>query len=301
MNNEPPAPSSGSPRPLLHGVDWAVQAGVAAEVMVGTRQRARQRRQRRVAVFAAFCVLVVGGIGSVSYFSRPTKPAAITETSAMLVVPSRQTLPDGTIMELKDGARASVAYGATERRIRLEEGEAYFQVTKDSLRPFIVATGALEVRAVGTSFSVQRDSEQVAVMVTSGLVALDRAVVGGARPETADSLALLDAGKRARIDLSHATSAPHIEQIPEAMITQQLAWRIPRLEFTRTPLREAIAMINQHSATRLALDDPALGDVQISGLLRVDRVETLLPLLQTEYGIVAERQVDGNVMLRRSR
>jgi hypothetical protein len=43
---------------------------------------------------------------------------------------------------------------------------------------------------------------------------------------------------------------------------------MPRLDFSGTPLAEAIAIIGRHSGVRLMLGDPALGKVQVSGVLR---------------------------------
>ena len=63
MNNQRPADSFSSDRPLLHGVDWAVQAGVTEEVMRGARGRARRRRQQRLALATVAGGLMMGSGG----------------------------------------------------------------------------------------------------------------------------------------------------------------------------------------------------------------------------------------------
>jgi transmembrane sensor len=93
---------------------------------------------------------------------------------------------------------------------------------------------------------------------------------------------------------------PVVEILSSAEIAQRLAWRVPRLEFTRTPLAEAVPMINQHSTIKLSLADEALGRVLISGLLRVDNIETLFRLLELEHGIKAERRGVNDVVLSRN-
>jgi transmembrane sensor len=82
---------------------------------------------------------------------------------------------------------------------------------------------------------------------------------------------------------------------------RRLAWRTPRLEFSSTPLAEAIPMINEHSAVKLSLDDPALGSLRISGLLRADNVESLFRLLEVEHGIRVEQKSPTEVVLRARR
>ena len=45
-----------------------------------------------------------------------------------------------------------VRFQKTERAVKLDRGEAWFQVAKDRARPFVVAAGGIRVQAVGTAF-----------------------------------------------------------------------------------------------------------------------------------------------------
>ena len=65
----------------------------------------------------------------------------------------RVSLPDGTSVCLQYGA--SLSFSETDG-MRLAElsGEAYFDVARDSIRPFVVKTDALDLRVLGTAFSV---------------------------------------------------------------------------------------------------------------------------------------------------
>lgn len=82
---------------------------------------------------------------------------------------SRQ-LADGSVARLKEGAEIVEEFSAHERRIRLVRGEAYFKVTKDPSRPFLVQIGDITVRAVGTAFSIRYTVRDVDVWVTEGTV-----------------------------------------------------------------------------------------------------------------------------------
>ena len=77
-------------------------------------------------------------------------------------------LSDGTMVYVNAATRLRypVAFAGNERRVRLE-GEAYFEVARDSARPFYVEAGDLRVRVYGTSFNVntQREGETQAVLV----------------------------------------------------------------------------------------------------------------------------------------
>jgi transmembrane sensor len=304
MNSLPPSSSPSDGRPLLHGVDWAVRAGATDAVMRGVRRRVRRRRQQRLALTGAIGAGLLGVVAWFSFGARPGALGDIVVASAKIAMPVRQTLPDGSVVELKARAEISVAYAPGVRRVALLRGEAHFLVMEDKTRPFIVAVGSVEVRAVGTSFSVQRGPAEVEVVVTTGRVAVDR--VAGVKPDDStpatQTIATVDAGSRTLVEVAPTAAAPVIVQpLSAVQMSQRLAWRIPRLEFTRTPLAEVIAMINEHSAIKLALGDPALGRVRISGLLRADNVETLFQLLEVEHGIKADHLGATEVILRPGR
>src|SRR5579864_8221667 len=93
---EPTLPPGSSPRSghLLHGVDWAVEANVAAEVMSATGACLRQRRRRRLAWGGA---LVAVGLLTVAYFSvhRTAAPLGPAPLPAVVDMPEQQVLPDG--------------------------------------------------------------------------------------------------------------------------------------------------------------------------------------------------------------
>ncbi len=69
--------------------------------------------------------------------------------------PERRELPDGSVVDLKPGAEIAVEFTPALRRVTLRAGAAHFAVVKNPARPFVVAVGDVEMRAVGTEYSVQ--------------------------------------------------------------------------------------------------------------------------------------------------
>ncbi len=89
------------------------------------------------------------------------------EAAAEMVEPRIIDVPQGKIWQftLSDSSRVYVNAnsrlvfpenfdGQKERRIHLEYGEAYFEVTKDTEKPFIVSVGKMENTVYGTAFNV---------------------------------------------------------------------------------------------------------------------------------------------------
>jgi ferric-dicitrate binding protein FerR (iron transport regulator) len=88
-----------------------------------------------------------------------------------LFVPAGQrvnlTLADGTVVWLNARSRLTypAAFVGKERRVSIE-GEAYFEVAKDRDRPFIVSSGGIEMKVLGTAFNVSGYSGENVVRVS---------------------------------------------------------------------------------------------------------------------------------------
>ena len=83
-------------------------------------------------------------------------------------------LADGTKVWVNAATeiRYPVKFVGKERRVWLE-GEAYFEVTKDATRPFIVEANGMEVKVYGTRFNVNtRRDDQIQTTLVEGSVSV---------------------------------------------------------------------------------------------------------------------------------
>ncbi|MGH7944041.1 MAG: FecR family protein [Opitutaceae bacterium] len=288
-------------------LDRPIHSGQADLLLARLEARAATRRRRRLgAAVTGIAVLFVAA--TFLQWHRMPSPAQPEARRAVVHLPEQQMLPDGSVVELRPGAEVAVDYGGTLRRVTLVKGEAHFLVTKNSDRAFVVAVGGVEVRAVGTSFAVQRGQTAIELIVIEGSVAVDN--VAGSSSSTGDgqpaaiasanndrmaepqTLATVDAGRRMVVELSARPSAsPPIAMSPEEM-TGRLAWRATRLEFSDLPLREAVALMNRYNKVQFVIEDAALARLGISGLFRADNIDTFVRLLEGTCGIAAERSGD---------
>jgi transmembrane sensor len=218
-------------------------------------------------------------------------PVAVPE----LPPPCEQlALADGTVVELNRGAEIAVEFSAAERRVRLLRGEASFAVTKDTARPFIVAAGALEVRAVGTAFNVRRDATAVEVLVTEGLVQVAPSMVRAVVSEPV----LVGAG--AQVVVAAVTpDEPAVRILSAPELEERLAWQSRLLEFDDAPLGEIVAAFNRRNPVRLVVDDPGLAAQRMTATFRSDNVESFVRLLEANYGISVKAHPNGEIRLGR--
>lgn len=302
---EPPGPAA---ERGFDALAWAVSSGTAEAVIDNLNRKARRRRRWTAGAAAAVTLIVTGLMWPRVERIRPAgMPAG---PSASVSLPAKRILSDGTTVALRHGAEVAVEFSATQRRVVLVRGEAHFDVASNPSWPFVVAAGAgLEVRAVGTAFSVARDEARVDVLVTEGRVRIDKPASGAAAnagsagqavAPAMETIVALEAGKRVSIATIVAPGAgmPEVFDVSEDERDRRLAWRVPRLEFSGTPLREAIAMFRQYGGVRLTLD-PALAELQMSGALSADDVDSFLLLLKHEFGIAAQTRADGTIALHR--
>lgn len=290
-------PRSANTRATEDALHWMQSAHAETALVAEVARKIRVRRRRRTAIIAGASVVAMS-VGLWFFTGANRNLGALTPPLATAIVtePRRQTLPDGSVVFLRAGAEIAADFSATTRRVALRRGEAHFDVVKDPARPFIVSTSGVDVRAVGTAFSVSLGGPAVEVLVTHGR---------GAVEPTDHVSAFVDVGQRARVP--SAGAAAEVRVLSSAELAQAVAWRAPQIEFSRTPLAEAVALIN----ARLSLAgqphitaDPAdarLSELRLSGFLAADNAEGFLLLLESNFGIRADRSGTDVIVLRATR
>jgi transmembrane sensor len=243
----------------------------------------------RIAALAAAAALVVGLFVHHSVRPRDSAVAQQVLPPALPAPCEQRTLPDGSHVELNRGARLQAAFTATERRVRLENGEASFMVAKDPSRPFVVEGEGVEARAVGTVFHVRLAAGLAEVLVTEGVV----------RVASPHSAAVALAAKQ-RVVVARNSSAPvRVETVSDAEIARTLAWQPQMLDFDDTPLSAVVADFNRHNPIRLVITDAAIAGLRMNGLFRSDNVAGFARLLAKNYGIRFERGASPEIVVLR--
>lgn len=88
-------------------------------------------------------------------------------TAAAFGQKSHLILPDGTQVWLNSGSEISYsdAFGKKDRNVLLT-GEAYFEVTKNAHKPFLVKAGEEVVKVLGTRFNIKAYSDETEIETT---------------------------------------------------------------------------------------------------------------------------------------
>jgi transmembrane sensor len=199
-------------------------------------------------------------------------------------------LDDGSTIQLNTGSEAVYRLTAAERRVELKMGEAFFDVAKDSRRPFIVRAGKTEVRVLGTQFSVRQIGDRVDVVVKEGRVSVTQ--VPQATSSTTPPMVELVPG-----NLAHVESQAQAVRISTVDLNQALSWRAGIASFDSTPLEDAVAELNRYGKTPFVIEDQSLREVRISGQFRVGDVESIRFMLRESFGVESSPS-EGKIQLR---
>lgn len=273
---------------------WAASAGTAVRVAALARAQARRRDRRRTFALASAGALLILVAARFAWGPSIVPAAANSPSSAIVAAPPTQLLPDGSLVALRDEARIASAFTIETRAVVLERGEAHFQVAHQAERPFVVTTRGVRVRAIGTAFSVRTSDDGVEILVNEGRVAVEREGDHPAAPRVE-----LAAGTRIEMPALATAEPPRPLPVSAAEMSGRLAWRVPRIDLSATPLAEALPLFNRYSRVRLTLEDPALGSLQLSGMLRPDTPDSLLRVLKNDFGIEAVPAGENHLLLRR--
>jgi transmembrane sensor len=184
---------------------------------------------------------------------------------------SERRLPDGSVLHLNTDTRITVRYSRSERFVKLEHGEALFEVVPQATRPFRVAAGTTNVVAIGTAFAVRQEPGSTLVTVVRGRVAVGTAYGAPVQVNQGYAVRVLAGqppGAVGPVDLSQAT-----------------AWLHRQIVFESEPLAAVAIEFNRYSAVPIEIESPALRTLPVSGVFSVDDTETFLDFLRSLEGV----------------
>jgi transmembrane sensor len=186
-------------------------------------------------------------------------------------------LDDGSRMAMNSDTRVRVTCCEFERRVRLERGEAYFEVARDGSLPFIVVAGEHQVTALGTAFVVRHDARRTAVTLVEGKVGVRQQP--GSSPATGIPAIVLSPGQRVTFT---GGATPRLDQPRIEAVT---AWRRGEVVLDRMMLADAIAELNRYDKRILVIDDPGVAVLRISGIYHAGDSQGFAETVARLYGL----------------
>ncbi len=256
-------------------------------------------RFRRISAAAAGVVLTIG-VGAGAWLLHSAGAHYKTRVGEQRDV----ILADGSKVTLNTDTALTVRYSAERRYIELERGEALFSVKHNVAQPFDVSAGDTLTRALGTEFNVDLRNTKVTVSVLDGAVRVAAANV--ANPPANGSASAVDSDERGLTPVAALAKGQALEfHTQDRRVLEEKAdlrridaWRTRRLEFSDTPLAEAVEEFNRYSTSHVTIGTPDLGAVRVSGVFRIGDADGFLFSLQEALHVEAHESEDEIVLLR---
>ena len=157
-----------------------IEAQIIKASRKATKQKMDNKRYSTSYSFLRYAAVIVFIMGAISYFTReqnlPPEIPAIEYKTLTVENGERRTiiLYDGTTVNLDCGSELKYPTKFGNSREVFLKGVAYFQVAKDSKRPFIIHADESVIQVLGTKFNVRTWNESdkdVIVTVVEGKVA----------------------------------------------------------------------------------------------------------------------------------
>lgn len=200
----------------------------------------------------------------------------------------RQTLPDGSVVWLKPDTWISfpAAFEPEKRELKMK-GEAFFEVSPDASRPFVVFSGDLMTRVVGTSFNIKAYGDgspsEVSVFTGKVSVSLPDGIDGQGKGELyliKDEKAVFRQGEKR---LMKQLYSPEVQ--PELNI-----WRKNTVSFDNAPVKEVVRVLNAEFdiALKVAESDQELNNYMLKADFTNQNLPDILQMLERSLSLTYE-------------
>jgi transmembrane sensor len=244
---------------------------------------------RIAASIAALIFLVAGGL-FVSHLSKQKSDAtAWNEKKTVMGEKVILTLFDGTKVTLNADSKMKypVRFGEDLREVILE-GEAYFEVTHDDTKPFIVHAGGVTTTDLGTKFDIKAfpGEKNVTVSLEEGKVTVR---AGISENKNAAQETLLAPTRQFVFNKENETSTVETFDPQKAS-----GWKDNILIFDNEPLSNVLLPLERYFGVKFEIADPVLANRIVKANFKNESFWTVVKVMEKATGVTYKTENDNN-------
>ena len=231
----------------------------------------------------AASVILIAGLGIAAFIlviknSVPKEMVAQTGQNVLV-----DTLSDGSVITLNK--RSTITYPSkfkgNTRAIALK-GEAFFNVTPDKKKPFIISVNDVQVTVVGTSFNIKSENGNTEVVVETGIVRVTRA---GKTVE-------LNAGEKIVMDANDSNTIK--EKVTDKLYNY---YRSKVFVCDDTPLWKLVQVINEAYDVNIIIGRKELRDGKLNTTFNNESLDQILEVIRLSFDDITIAKKDGQIIL----
>lgn len=244
----------------------------------------------RIAAVLLLAVLL-GGAGFWASRSRWQVPAQQVAQASQTEL-SRVLLPDGSVVTLNYGSQLYYPenFDGSLREVSLS-GEAFFEVSHNSEKPFLIHAGKANIRVLGTSFNVDASLHNgpVSVVVASG-----RVQVSSSENANRTEDLILTPGEKGILATDANFFRKGLNPDPN-----YLSWKTHAFEFTKTSLKNVIQQLNKVYRVQITTADPDVEKLLLTARFDEQPVNFILEVIAMTHDLAVEDSGGGQFNLKK--
>lgn len=237
------------------------------------------RKQFLIRLRNAAAIFILGLLLPLTYFTllnpqKANKQITYFRESLSNEKVRKIALPDGTEVWLMSGSMITYSSNLSESKTRNVQvkGQAFFNVAKDSVHPFILDLGEIGLKVVGTSFNVMNydDEDHINVALKTGKVDLFK---GEYKPD--QQFVHIVPGQLATYEKSNPEF--HVNNVD---VSKYTSWIDGRLLFRDDPLAEVLKKLGKWYNIVIEINDPKVSDFPFTATIKNENLDQIVDLLR---------------------
>lgn len=251
----------------------------AARLAAAPRLRQSARWMKYAAAAAAAIFLTVGLLEYPALMIR-WQADYMTEIGEQKTV----SLPDGSLLRMNAASAVALDFKDGRRKVRLLEGEVFFDIRHDPGHPFQVTAPFSYTTVRGTAFAVRAANDEDIILLERGRVQISRLSDHADKVELAPGQTVT----------ANATSLSKVESADPG---RSLAWLEGRVIYHDEPLAQALADLGRYYGSPVVIAASGIGDLRVSGSYRIDDPQAAIRTLAEVAGTSMARLPGGMIIL----
>lgn len=249
----------------------SLQKHEAPQIPVTALKVSRLNRSSWIKIAAAIVLVVAGAWFYTARISREEVQFFTQEAV------KADTLSDGSVVTLNKNSLLKYprAFQSGQRQVWLTKGEAFFSVTPDKTKPFLIHTGTTTIKVVGTSFNVKNRNGSVEVIVETGLVMVSKN--GNTVSLRPGEKVVVKTGNEELVKIHN----------PDYLYNY---YRSKEFVADDTPLWRMVEVLNEAYDSRVVIGRKELNNLPLNTTFKNESLDNILEVISRTFKIKIERK-----------
>jgi transmembrane sensor len=230
-------------------------------------------------IAAVFVVIIgVGYLGYKLLNEKPVESIVVASGQAIVI----DTLPDGSMVTLNKNSE--IDYPSTfkgETRTITLKGEAFFNVTPNKKKPFLINVNDITVRVVGTSFNVRSINGVTEVIVETGVVQVIR------------NNKMVELRPNEKTKITRVDSVLVKDKVQDQLYNY---YRSKQFVCDNTPLWKFVEVLNEAYGANIIIENPKLRGLPLTTQFENESLDRILDVIHETFDIIVIKEKDRIIL-----